>query len=38
MSKNVDEKIKNEIFISGLPYEATEDEIREFFKDCGTIT
>jgi len=26
------------IFISGLPYVATEDEIREFFSNCGEIT
>jgi nucleolin len=26
------------IYVKGLPWQATEDEVREFFKDCGTIT
>jgi len=26
------------VFISGLPYAATEDEIRQFFSECGEIT
>lgn len=25
------------VFISGLPYTATEEEIKELFKDCGRI-
>jgi nucleolin len=25
------------VFISGLPYETTEDEVKEFFADCGVI-
>jgi RNA recognition motif-containing protein len=25
------------VFISGLPYVATEDEVRNFFYECGTI-
>lgn len=30
------EKVKC-VFVSGLPYNTTEDEIREKFKDCGFI-
>jgi len=26
------------VFISGLPYVATEDEIKQFFGDCGEVT
>ena len=25
------------VFISGLPYESTEDQIRDLFNDCGKI-
>lgn len=26
------------VFVSGLPYAATFEEVRDFFADCGEIT
>jgi len=31
------EQSDKSVFISGLPYTATENEIKELFKDCGRI-
>jgi RNA recognition motif-containing protein len=28
---------EKKVFVGGMPYETTEDELREFFKECGTI-
>ena len=28
---------KTSIFVSGLPYDTTQDQILEFFKECGEI-
>ena len=25
------------VFVSGLPYETTEDELKQFFESCGVI-
>lgn len=27
----------NTVYVSGLPFECTDEEVRDFFKDCGTI-
>ena len=35
---NTEELDKNKsVFISGLPYTTTENEVKELFKDCGRI-
>jgi nucleolin len=39
-NNNDKEKFKsdeNSVYVRGLPWKATEEEIREFFKDCGDI-
>lgn len=28
---------QNSVFVSGLPYDTTEEEIKDFFKECGKI-
>jgi len=35
--KNQEKQDKNTIFVSGLPYIATEEQVKEFFQDCGEI-
>ena len=37
MESEADQKKIRTVFVSGLPYETTEEEIREFFADCGEI-
>ena len=32
-----DESKKSKIYIRGLPWRATEDEVRDYFASCGTI-
>jgi len=38
-NKNLPEIVKNEkcVFISGIPYDATEEKLREIFEPCGII-
>ena len=35
--KNDTPTIKS-VFVSGIPYETTEDDIRQIFEECGIIT
>ena len=42
IEEQVEEQVENEIttktvFVSGLPYETTEEELRQFFESCGVI-
>jgi cold-inducible RNA-binding protein len=30
--------MSNKVYIGNLPYTVTEDEIRNFFEDCGTVS
>ncbi|KAK8950374.1 hypothetical protein KSP40_PGU020173 [Platanthera guangdongensis] len=37
-SVQVDEIEKKKVYVGGIPYYSSEDDIRNFFQDCGTIT
>lgn len=38
MMSQKDQNSNLSVFISGVPYTASDDDVREFFKDVGTIT
>lgn len=31
-------QIKNTVFVSGITYTSTQEEVLEFFQECGEIT
>lgn len=35
--KKQESQDKSTIFVSGLPYTASEEQVKEFFQDCGEI-
>ncbi|KAK8926217.1 hypothetical protein KSP39_PZI019018 [Platanthera zijinensis] len=37
-SAQVDEIEIKKVYVGGIPYYSSEDDIRDFFQDCGTIT
>lgn len=30
--------VPNKLYVGGIPYQSTEDEIRSYFRSCGVIT
>ncbi|KAG6758388.1 hypothetical protein POTOM_038733 [Populus tomentosa] len=34
----ISEDIADRVYVGGIPYYSTEDDIRSFFEGCGTIT
>lgn len=32
------EEVAKKIYVGGIPYYSTEDDIRSFFESCGTVT
>lgn len=37
-SKEEDGVVPNKLYVGGIPYQSTEDEIRSYFRSCGAIT
>lgn len=34
----INEDVSTKVYVGGIPYYSTEDDIRSYFEGCGTIT